>query len=151
MVGFISRLLLLLLAASMLLPAATWGYDAQAQPSSAYDNPLDCICAYDTASVFSPIDSSSPETGLTVSIFQYTGLVAPNSGLSVVSRPGMASRVVTAPNGQSLTISGQAEMAASTTPGHAEAMNNLVACLAETGEYECVTLQRSWRTPQARG
>jgi hypothetical protein len=72
------------------------------------------------------------------------------SGLSVVPRPGMTSRTVTAANGRTLTVWGQAEAASSTTPGHAEAMNNLVNQLAATGEYEYVTLQRSWRTATGR-
>lgn len=62
----------------------------------------------------------------------------------------MTSRTVTAPNGRTLTVWGQAEHAASTTPGHAEAMNNLVNRLAATGEYEYVLLQRNWRTATGR-
>lgn len=62
----------------------------------------------------------------------------------------MTSRTVTAPNGRTLTVWGQAERAASTTPGHAEAMNSLVNRLAATGEYDFVTLQRSWRTATGR-
>jgi hypothetical protein len=62
----------------------------------------------------------------------------------------MTSRTVTAPNGRTLTVWGQAEHAASTTPGHAEAMNNLVNRLAATGEYEYVCIQRSWRTATNR-
>lgn len=73
-----------------------------------------------------------------------------NSGLSVIPRPGMTARTVTASNGLSLTVWGQAEHAASTTAGHAEAMNNLVGRLAATGEYEYATLQRSWRTATGR-
>jgi hypothetical protein len=62
----------------------------------------------------------------------------------------MTSRTVTAANGRTLTVWGQAEHAASTTPGHAEAMNNLVNRLAASGEYEYVTIQRSWRTATGR-
>jgi hypothetical protein len=62
----------------------------------------------------------------------------------------MTSRTVTAPNGRTVTVWGQAEAASSTTPGHAEAMNNLVNRLAATGEYEYITLQRSWRTATGR-
>ena len=62
----------------------------------------------------------------------------------------MTSRMVKAPSGSTLTVWGQAEHATSTTPGHAEAMNNLVQRLAATGEYELVTLQRSWRTATGR-
>jgi hypothetical protein len=72
------------------------------------------------------------------------------SGLIVVPRPGMTSRTITASNGNRLTVWGQAEPSTSTTRGHAEAMNNLAERLAATGEYEYVTLQRSWRTATGR-
>jgi hypothetical protein len=62
----------------------------------------------------------------------------------------MTSRTVTAANGRTVTVWGQAEAASSTTPGHAEAMNNLVNRLAASGEYEYVTIQRSWRTATGR-
>lgn len=72
------------------------------------------------------------------------------SGLMVVPRSDMTSRVMTAPNGNQLTVWGQAERSASRTPGHAEAMNNLVLRLAQTGEYEYACLQRNWRTATGR-
>ena len=79
-----------------------------------------------------------------------TGAAEQTSGLSVVPRSGMTSRTVTAPNGRTLTVYGQAERTASTTPGHTEAMNNLVIRLAATGEYEYACIQRSWRTATGR-
>lgn len=72
------------------------------------------------------------------------------SGLEVVKRPRMTTREIVAPNGNKLTVYGQAEASSSTTPGHAEAMNALAERLAATGEYEYVTLQRAWRTATGR-
>ncbi len=98
-----------------------------------------------------PIEAWENEGGALQSGPQVANSPAPQtSGLNVVPRPGMTSRTVTAPNGRTLTVWGQAEAASSTTPGHAEAMNNLATQLAATGEYEYVTIQRSWRTATGR-
>jgi hypothetical protein len=75
---------------------------------------------------------------------------AEKSGLQVVPRPGMTSQVLTDVNGRPVTIYGQAEAASSTTLGHAEAMNELANNLAQSGDYEYITLQRSWRTATGR-
>lgn len=74
----------------------------------------------------------------------------PTSGLKVVPRPGMPSRTINDRNGHPVIIYGQAERSSSTTPGHSEAMNNLVKRLAETGDYEYFTLQLAWRTATGR-
>lgn len=74
----------------------------------------------------------------------------PKSGLSVVERPGMQRRTVTDRHGREVTIWGQAEQASSKTPGHAEAINKQVARMAASGDYEYITVQRSWRTATGR-
>jgi hypothetical protein len=81
--------------------------------------------------------------------FVWTGEPGP-SGLIVVPRPRMEGTLVTAENGNALIVWGQAEASSSTTAGHADAMRNLVMRLAETGEYDFVTLQRAWRTATGR-
>ena len=71
------------------------------------------------------------------------------SGLSVVPRPGMASRTVTDSNGHPVTIYGQSS-SSSTTPGHDRAIENQANRMAQSGTYEYVTMQRSWRTATGR-
>jgi hypothetical protein len=50
------------------------------------------------------------------------------------------------PFGNVVRVFGQAERSASTTPGHAEAMNDLVERLSQTGDYSDFYLQKEWRT-----
>lgn len=73
-----------------------------------------------------------------------------DSGLDVVPRPGMQSKAVADKDGNPVIIYGQAEKSSSTTVGHAEAMNKLANKLAQSGDYEYITLQRSWRTATGR-
>ena len=68
----------------------------------------------------------------------------------MVPRRGMDGVLITADNGNTLLVWGQAELSSSTTKGHAEAIINFVKRLAATGEYEFVTLQRAWRTATGR-
>ena len=68
----------------------------------------------------------------------------------VVPRPGMESRVERDPQGRPVTIHGQAENCSSTTPGHGEAMNNQVDRMVQSGDYDSITIQRSWRTATGR-
>ncbi|MGA7614918.1 MAG: RHS repeat-associated core domain-containing protein, partial [Thermoanaerobaculia bacterium] len=74
----------------------------------------------------------------------------PNSGLDVVPRPNMPVRRVQDPMGRIVTVWGQAEHASSKTPGHAEAINQTVDEMISSGEYEYITIQRSWRTATGR-
>jgi hypothetical protein len=71
------------------------------------------------------------------------------SGLKLVPRRGMKSRVVTDIHGREVPIYGQ-EKGSSTTDGHAEAMIEEAERMARTGEYEYITLQRSLRTATGR-
>jgi hypothetical protein len=66
------------------------------------------------------------------------------SGLNVVPRRGMSMRLE---NG--VPIYGQAE-SSSTTLGHSQAIIDHVNVLAQSGEYEYITLQRAWRTATGR-
>ena len=67
----------------------------------------------------------------------------------IVKRRGMKERVVQDKNGKPCTIYGQSG-SSSTTPGHAEAIEKKAQELAESGEYESVLMQRSWRTATGR-
>jgi len=73
----------------------------------------------------------------------------PRSGLSVVPRRGMASRTVRDAQGRQVTIYGQSG-SASTTPGHNRAIENQANRMAQSGTYEYVLMQRSWRTATGR-
>jgi hypothetical protein len=84
-------------------------------------------------------------------------LVHNECGLRVVKRSTMAENIVTDVNGAQVIINGKPVMVygqafdgSSTTPGHGQAMVNLVQRLAPTGDYEYFTLQRSWRTATGR-
>jgi len=66
------------------------------------------------------------------------------SGLNVVPRRGMPMRLE---NG--VPIYGQAE-SSSTTLGHSQAIIDHANMLAQSGEYEYITLQRAWRTATGR-
>jgi hypothetical protein len=70
--------------------------------------------------------------------------------MRVIPRPGMRERVLTDRNGREARIYGQAERGSSTTPGHAEAMNDLAEQLAQSGDYDYITIQRSWGTATER-
>ncbi len=72
-----------------------------------------------------------------------------SSGLSVVNRPRMPSRTVRDADGNSVTIWGQSR-STSTTPGHDSTMEAEARRMATSGEYEYVTMQRSWRTATGR-
>src|SRR5262249_32672074 len=78
-----------------------------------------------------------------------TAPAAPKSGLNVLDRPGMQIQTVKDKHGRSVNIYGQCS-SSSRTPGHAEAIEALAKKLAESGEYEYVTMQRSWRTATGR-
>jgi RHS repeat-associated protein len=69
---------------------------------------------------------------------------------TVVPRPRMSLQIVTAPNGKSVRIWGQAEASSSTTPGHAEAIRAQVAHMVQSGLYSDILMQRSWRTATGR-
>jgi hypothetical protein len=73
-------------------------------------------------------------------------VLAHNTGPGFACDPNGAVRVIRDSQGRAVRIIGQAERASSVTPGHAAAMNNLAQRLAESGEYEAIYLQRSWRT-----
>ena len=84
-------------------------------------------------------------------------LVHNECDLKVVKRSNMPENVATDLNGNSVIIDGkpvmvygQATQGSSTTPGHGDAMIDLIARLAPTGDYEYFTLQRSWRTATGR-
>ena len=69
--------------------------------------------------------------------------------LSVVPRKGMDQRVVQDRNGQAVTLYGQ-NKSASRTAGHDELIEAEALRMAESGEYEYITMQRSWRTATGR-
>ena len=71
------------------------------------------------------------------------------SGLAVVRRRNMQSRVVQDKNGREVTIWGQSS-SSSKTAGHDIAIDNQAARMAESGAYEYITLQRNWRTATGR-
>lgn len=77
------------------------------------------------------------------------GAPPPRSGLSVVPRRDMASRTVNDRNGHPVTIHGQTS-SSSTTPGHDRAIANQADRMAQSGDYEYVVMQRSWRTATGR-
>jgi len=60
--------------------------------------------------------------------------------------------ILTDIHGRELKVYGQAERSSSTTPGHAEAMRQIIAeALQRTDRrYAHFTLQRSWRTSTGR-
>ena len=69
--------------------------------------------------------------------------------LAVVRRKGMNERVVNDRHGRAVTIYGQ-NKSASRTPGHDELIEAEALRMAETGEYEYITMQRAWRTATGR-
>jgi RHS repeat-associated protein len=69
--------------------------------------------------------------------------------MSVVKRRGMASRTVKDAQGKDVEVHGQIE-STSKTPGHDETIGAVAEELAKSGEYEYVTMQRSWRTATGR-
>lgn len=71
------------------------------------------------------------------------------SGLSIVNRPGMTARTVKDKNGTSVTIWGQSR-SPSRTRGHDATMKAEAERMARSGDYEYVTIQRSWRTATGR-
>lgn len=71
------------------------------------------------------------------------------SGLSVVPRPGMSARTVEDMNGNPVKIWGQSR-SPSKTPGHDATMERHARKMARSGEYEYITIQRSWRTATGR-
>jgi hypothetical protein len=84
-------------------------------------------------------------------------LVHNECDLKVVKRSGMpeSDAIDSSGNpviidGRPIKVYGQAFRSSSTTPGHGDAMMDLVARLAPTGDYEYFTLQRSWRTATGR-
>jgi len=73
----------------------------------------------------------------------------PSSGLTIVNRAGMEFETVTDVKGRPVKIYGQSS-SSSTTPGHDTTMLEYARALAKTGDYEYLTLQRSWRTATGR-
>ena len=71
------------------------------------------------------------------------------SGLSVVRRPNMTVKTVKDAQGRSVAIWGQSR-SSSTTPGHDRTMEAKALSMALSGDYEYVTVQRSWRTATGR-
>lgn len=59
---------------------------------------------------------------------------------------GQTYRLLKDPQGREVKIYGQGERSSSKTLGHAEAMNNQVERMVESGQYESIYIQRSWRT-----
>lgn len=78
-----------------------------------------------------------------------TGQSERRSGLNVVPRKAMPQQTLKDKNGRRVELWGQSS-SASTTPGHRETIDKKARSMAESGKYEYITMQRSWRTATGR-
>jgi hypothetical protein len=72
-----------------------------------------------------------------------------DNGFSIVRRPGMTARTVKDAQRRSVAIWGQAR-SSSTTPGHDTTIMAKARAMALSGQYEYITVQRSWTTATGR-
>lgn len=80
----------------------------------------------------------------------HNAVVCPGfSGLTIVPRKDMALTTYKAPDGVPVPVWGQAS-SSSTTKGYAETILRKAREMAESGQYDYVLMQRSWRTATRR-
>jgi Pretoxin HINT domain len=87
-------------------------------------------------------------SSLQILVHNECGLQAVRRGIVSIAKDAQGNEVFI--NGKPVEVFGQAFDSSSTTPGHGEAMVNLVTKLAPTGDYEYFTFQSSLRTATGR-
>ena len=95
------------------------------------------------------LEKADRETDRLLNRVSNPGPSSSGSGLSVVQRSDMTVRTAKDAQGRAVAIWGQTR-SSSTTPGHDKTMEAKALSMALSGDYEYITIQRSWRTATGR-